>query len=134
MKLKLPINPIPVVLSDEYIAALKAKPLSKYGNKPQVVDGVRHASKAEQKRDWDLHIMEKRGEIVDLKRQPRFPLVVNGQLICIYISDWSYRIVLGTGEPGHLIAEDRKGFQTRDFKIKFKLAKALHSEIEWRIS
>ncbi len=110
---------------------------NKYGAKPQVVDGIRFASKAEAKRDAELVQMEKAGKISGLKRQPRFPLVVNGQKVCTYVADWAYQEV----EPlsrAHCrlvpVVEDRKGVLTPAFKIKWALAKALHPEIEWRLS
>lgn len=105
---------------------------SKYGAVPTVVEGVRFASKAEAKRDAELRLLERAGDIYDLKRQPRFPLVVNGALICTYVADWSYFDTKGT--VAGYVAEDRKGAITPAFKIKWALAKALHPEIEWRLS
>ena len=109
---------------------------SKYGAVPTVVDGVRFASKSEAKRDAELQLLQRAGEIQKLQRQPRFPLVVNGQRVATYVGDWSYsemRVVKGRPSE-HLVIEDRKGVQTPAFKIKFALAKALHPEIEWRLS
>jgi hypothetical protein len=102
---------------------------SKYRNVPTVVDGVRFASKAEAKRDAELQLLKRAGMIQSLRRQPRFPLVVNGVKVCTYVGDWLY------DEPGgHWVVEDRKGALTPAFKIKWALAKALHPEIEWRLS
>lgn len=114
---------------------------SKYRNKPQVVDGVRFASKAEAKRDAELLLLERAGEIRNLTRQPRFDLVVNGKKVCRYVGDWLYDEDVGpTWNSGireriwQTVCEDRKGVLTPAFKIKFALAKALHPEIEWRLS
>jgi hypothetical protein len=97
---------------------------------------VRFASKAEAKRDAELQLLVKAGEIVDLQRQPKFDLLVGGKKICRYVGDWSY----WEADPKHdhrrlvQIVEDRKGALTPAFKIKWALAKALHPEIEWRLS
>ena len=113
----------------------------KYRNTPVVIDGVRFASKAEAKRDAELCLLERADTIQDLERQPRFPLVVNGVKICTYIGDWSYmefvREKAINGRPRFSmkrVVEDRKGVQTPAFKIEWALAKALHPEIEWRLS
>jgi hypothetical protein len=103
---------------------------SKYRNVPTVVDGVRFASKAEAKRDAELQLLAKAGQIFALRRQPRYPLVVNGVKVCTYVADWEY---VEKGTPGAIV-EDRKGALTPAFKIKWALAKALHPEIEWRLS
>ena len=113
---------------------------SKYGAIPTTVDGVRFASKAEAKRDAELRLLLRSGEISHLKRQPRFPLVVNGVPICTYVADWQYKDyrVTSTRLHSHMteidVVEDRKGVQTPAFKIKWALAKALYPEIEWRLS
>lgn len=116
----------------------------KYRNQPVVIDGVRFASKAEAVRDGELQLLQRAGEIKDLKRQPRFPLVVAGVKICTYVADWSYQrrtcldgrhhTFASPPAYGSLVVEDRKGVQTPAFKIKWALAKALHPEIEWRLS
>lgn len=111
--------------------------MGKYRNIPVVVDGIRFASKAEAARDAELQLLERAGKICELKRQPKFPLVVNGKKVCTYIGDWQYREVeewRGRPFPTPIIVEDRKGVLTPAFKIKWALAKALHPEIEWRLS
>lgn len=107
---------------------------SKYRNVPTIVDGVRFASKAEAARDAELQLLAKKGKIFSLTRQPRYPLVVNGVKVCTYVADWEYVEKPKPGGPTYTIAEDRKGVLTAAFKIKWALAKALHPEIEWRLS
>jgi len=114
---------------------------SKYKAVPTVVDGVRFASKAEAKRDWELQQLAKAGDIINLKRQPRFPLVVNGVKVCTYVADWQYEEIqvvrpklcraYSVRKP---VVEDKKGFRTKEWALKFKLAKALYPEIDWRTS
>lgn len=110
----------------------RGKKPSKYRNQPVVVDGVRFASKAEAKRDAELQLLCKAGEVMAITRQPRFQLVVNGVKVCTYVGDWQY--VEKRGQEMFLIVEDRKGALTPAFKIKWALAKALYPEIEWRLS
>jgi hypothetical protein len=107
---------------------------NKFNAKPQVVDGVRFASKAEAKRDAELVLLERAGKIAGLRRQPRYRLVVNGVQVCTYVADWEYGERPAAGGVTQTVAEDRKGVLTPAFKIKWKLAKALYPHIEWRLS
>lgn len=108
---------------------------SKFNAQPQVVDGVRFASKAEAKRDAELVLLERADKICLLQRQPKFDLFVNGKKICRYVGDWAYReSAMREAGSAPMIVEDRKGVLTPAFKIKWALAKALHPEIEWRLS
>lgn len=109
--------------------------VNKYRNKPIVVDGIRFASKAEAARDAELQLLQRAGKISRITRQPRFPLVVGGVKICTYVGDWQYYEILdGPKNAVQEVVEDRKGVLTAAFKIKWALAKALHPEIEWRLS
>lgn len=103
--------------------------MSKYGNIKTTIGGEKFDSKREALRHLVLKDMVKHGEIKRLHRQPRFPLKVNGKLICTYVGDWSYFLPCGK----HVI-EDSKGYRTREFINKWKLCKALYPEIEWRLS
>lgn len=100
----------------------------KYGAVATVVDGVRFASKKEARRDAELKLMERAGKISMLHRQRSFDLCVNGIKICRYVGDWGYV------ENHKAVVEDAKGVQTPAFKLKWKLAKALYPDIEWRLS
>lgn len=106
---------------------------SKFNAKPQVVDGVRFASKAEAKRDAELVLLERAGKIDTLERQPVFPLVVNGVKIGRYTGDWKYN-----EEINHrvwCVVEDRKGFSKGEaFRLRWKLVQALYPGYVWRLS
>jgi hypothetical protein len=93
----------------------------KYRNRPCVVDGIRFDSIAEAKRFNELKLFVAAGEISNLELQPKFPLVVNGGLVCVYIADFSY------SERGYRVVEDVKSPVTRtaQYRIKVKLLKAL---------
>lgn len=112
----------------------KRKAGTKYGNVPTMVDGVRFASGSEAKRDAELQLLARAGLIFALRRQPRYPLIVKGVKVCTYVGDWEYVEKDVPGGPTITVCEDRKGVLTPAFKIKWALAKALHPEIEWRLS
>ena len=116
---------------------------SKYGNRKVTKNGETWDSVREYERHLILLDMQKRGEIKNLKRQPRYKLKVGPVLVCTYVPDWSYLIpggalhITGGGRVvpcGKEVCEDAKGFQTREFKLKWKLAQALYPEIDWRLS
>lgn len=95
------------------------KRASKYGAKAVVVDGERIASKAEARRWAELRVLERAGEIADLKRQPRFPFKLNGDLMFTYIADFDYR-----DKAGRRVVEDVKGVATPLYKLKKKIIEA----------
>jgi len=94
----------------------------KYKNKPCVVAGVWFASGKEAGRYQELLLLEKAGEISHLKRQVNFPISVEGELICTYRADFTYR-----DKDGNDVVEDTKGYRDpkdlayRLFKTKAKL-------------
>ena len=96
----------------------------KFGAVPTVVEGIRFASKKEAKRWAELKLLERAGEIVDLEHQVKYPLVVNGQLVCSYICDFRYAWKHGGGQ----VVEDVKSgpTKTREYRIKRKLMQAIH--------
>lgn len=121
--------------SKQYKATAKRKK-SKYNAVPQVVNGVRFASKAEATRDAELRLLERANKISGLSRQPRFDLTVNGKKVCRYVGDWAY-FDSEVNNMATLVVEDKKGgkaTQTPAFRIKWALAKALYPEIEWKLS
>lgn len=88
---------------------------SKYGNRRTELNGRTYASKAEAKRAQELQLMERAGEIRDLRYQVRYPLKVNEVAICTYVSDFEYE------QDGAHIVEDVKGHATREYAIKKRL-------------
>jgi hypothetical protein len=101
---------------------------SKYGNVKVTIDGVEFSSKKEAARFGALRLMERAGEIQQLELQPKFPLKVNGKLVCSYVGDFAYRWVTPLGEHDALVVEDVKSPITRKnraYRIKVKLLAAL---------
>ena len=115
--------------ADLAIADLTKKP-SKYRNRKVVKNGETFDSVREYERHLALRDMQKRGEIVGLKRQPVVRLVVCGSPICKYIPDWEYF----DPKIQRYVYEDAKGTQTPEFKLKWKLAQAILPGFVWRLS
>lgn len=99
---------------------------SKFGNKKYSIDGIKFDSKKEADRYCELRMLERAGQISDLKLQVPFILIpaqyreVNGKNKCVeractYIADFVYT------ENGERVVEDVKGFKTETYKIKRKL-------------
>lgn len=81
-----------------------------------VIDGLRFASQREGRRYQELCLLQKAGEITNLQCQVRFPLPVNGDLVCTYVADFTYRT-----KEGIDVVTDAKGVMTDVYKIKKKL-------------
>lgn len=62
-------------------------------------------------------------QVVDVKRQVHIPMVVNGHLICKYIVD--FVVTYGDGRVQY---EEVKGFETKIWKIKEKLFRAIYPD------
>jgi hypothetical protein len=80
-------------------------------------------SKKEYSRYQELLLLQKAGEIRELKRQVRFTFTVNNVKICTYVSDFTYI------ENSKYIVEDVKSSITRKlptYRIKKKLLLALN--------
>lgn len=104
----------------------------KYGNKPTLVGAEVLDSAKEADRYQDLLLEEKAGTIRNLKRQTRFPLVVNERLICTYRCDFDYeREIKGVWRR---VIEDPKGVKPKDFKLKWELCQALFPHYVWVLS
>ena len=111
---------------------------SKYGAKKTEVDGIQFDSQKEARRYSQLKLLERTGEISDLRRQVKFVLIpaqrepdrvgkrggrIQGKLLereVAYIADFVYI------ENGEMIVEDAKGFRTKEYVIKRKLLLWVH--------
>lgn len=97
----------------------KTKTRGKYNAQKTEVDGIVFDSKLEAQRYSTLKILEKAGEISNLRMQVEYPLEVNGMLICKYYADFVY--IQGEKE----IVEDAKGMRTKEYILKRKMMKAI---------
>ena len=100
---------------------------SKYRAKKVTVNGITFDSKREANRYQELLLLERAGQITDLKRQVKFELIpsqkVDGKVVeraCTYVADFAYKL------QGQCIVEDTKGFKTKDYIIKRKLMLYIH--------
>lgn len=110
----------------------------KYGNKKIALgDGTKFDSKKEYARWLELQVLERAGQITELRRQVKFVLIPtqyeeherygktgkrlkDGRKLleqeCSYIADFAYRDALG-----QTVVEDAKGVKTKEYIIKRKL-------------
>lgn len=95
--------------------------MSKYRNKPTIIDGIRFMSQKEGARYLELKQLEKVGLIQDLELQPVFDCRINNAKVCKYLADFRYRDT----KTQEQIVEDVKGFKTVVYRLKKKLVKAL---------
>ena len=91
---------------------------AKYGNTKVEIDGMPFDSKREAARWRELRLLERAGEISDLRRQVRYELVpkMPGERPVDYIADFVYR-----DKDGNEVVEDVKGVRTPVYVIKRKL-------------
>ena len=107
--------------------------MNKYKNKKTQVDMYVFDSIAESKRYKELVLLERAGQIKNLKLQPKFELQPsykkNNRTIraITYKADFSYL------EDDKLVVEDVKGFVTKEFKIKEKMFNYIYKDLELKI-
>ena len=98
--------------------------MRKYRNQKISMGDHTFDSKKEMNRFLELSLLQKAGEIKDLRCQVKFVLIpaqrdpLTGKLLereCAYMADFVYQ------EDGRNVVEDTKGFRTKDYIIKRKL-------------
>jgi len=113
---------------------------AKYGNNKIVIGDNTYDSMKEYRRYLDLLMLEKAGEIKDLRRQVKYILIPaqrepdtvgkrggikKGKLLereVAYFADFVYMDV----KTGELVVEDTKGIRTTEYIIKRKLMLYVH--------
>lgn len=103
---------------------------SKYGAQKTEYDGIVFDSKREAMRWRELALLQRAGEITDLRRQVKFILVPaqvdeNGKIAeraVSYVADFVYSDM----RSGETVVEDAKGMHTREYIIKRKLMRYVH--------
>lgn len=119
--------------------------MAKYKNKKVHVNGIQFDSQKEAKRYMVLLDMQSQGLISNLRTQVKYVLIPaqreftneiytkgrnkgcykKGKLLereCSYIADFEYF----DKQAGKMVAEDTKGFKTKDYTIKRKLMLHVH--------
>jgi hypothetical protein len=102
---------------------------TKYGNVAVVVDGIKYASQAEERRHSELKLLQRIGWIEDLRLQvpfeiaPACELYGKKSIARVYRADFTYKIV----KTGELVVEDVKGVRTDLYILKRHLMKVVHN-------
>lgn len=101
--------------------------MNKYRSRKYTINGIVFDSKKEAYRWSELVLLQKAGQVTDLKRQVKFELIpsqrVDGRVAeraCTYVADFVYK------RNGKTVVEDTKGFKTKDYIIKRKLMLWVH--------
>jgi len=108
------------------------KQRSKYNAKKTLVDGIIFDSAAEAYRYKELKLLEKAGEICDIRLQVPYTFSLKGKKIFTYYADFVYAkyrqhaLALVIPLPPELIIEDVKGMKTAIYRLKKKLIEAQH--------
>ncbi len=94
------------------------------GIEKRTEDNITFHSDKECQRYRELRANLRAGIIKELRLQPKFPLIVNGQKVCTYIADFSYQDL--DGKP---VIEDVKGARTALFIVKSNLFHACYPDL-----
>ena len=114
---------------------------SKYHNETVEVDGIRYDSKNEMLRHNFLKMMERAGEISELRYHVKFTLFPKGSTELIRMPDgtevelkkydrehWYEADFVYKNKRGEMIVEDFKGFETEEFKRKRIIFNAIYHQ------
>lgn len=94
---------------------------NKFGAKRSEYDGIRYDSKKEAAYAEQLDMLKRGGAITGWRRQVRVDLSIHGKHIAFYKVDFEV-----THNDGHLELIEVKGFETREWQIKWKLLEAIY--------
>jgi hypothetical protein len=101
--------------------------MSKYGAKKTVVDGITFDSQAEARRYGQLKLLERAGEISQLRLQVQYILLERTRIHGKYVQPKSYVAdFVYVDKDGKEVVEDVKGFRTAVFMLKRHLMKAMY--------
>lgn len=103
----------------------KAGKKNKYNATKIDFNGYRFDSKLEARVYEDLLFQLNAGDLKEIQRQVKIPLMVNGVLICTYICDFKT-----VDKHGQVTYVEAKGLEMPVFKMKLKLFMALLPEID----
>jgi hypothetical protein len=111
-------------LSRQEAKALLSKPKrSKYGATKTMIDGIVFDSKREAAYYSELKIREKAGEVSGMALQRPFPIIINGQSVGKFLSDFAF---IDHTQEDRLRVIDVKGFDTPLSRFKRKCVEAFY--------
>lgn len=106
---------------------------NKFRAKPTLVDGIRFDSRKEARRYQELRLLERAGEIKDLKLQEAIflqgqkgPLLTRTGRKMRLTVDFFYTCA-ATGDP---VYEDTKGVRTKDYEVRKAVVEAMGYKIK----
>ena len=94
---------------------------NKYHAQRVQLDGHWFASKREAKRYAELRLLEKLGDLTNLRLQVHFPVLINGIKVFTYIADFTY-----SDRDEIDCVEDAKGMRTEIYRLKKKCVEAMY--------
>lgn len=100
----------------------------KYGNVSSTYNGHTYHSMKEANYAAELDIRVKVGELDHWERQVPIELRVNDQKICTYTIDF-----VEYDTRGNVMYTEIKGFETAEWRLKWKLFDAIHPEWEKQV-
>lgn len=102
--------------------------MTKYHARKTALDGMEFDSRREAQRYAELKLLQRAGEITDLRTQVRYTLIPaqkkpsgGTERACTYTADFVYR-----DKAGREIVEDAKGMRTQQYIIRRKLMLWVH--------
>jgi hypothetical protein len=108
----------------------RTKTRNKYGAKKTVVGDITFASKKEANRWMELQLLERAGEITNLRRQVKVelmgqhrPLYTRTGRKMKYTADFAYI------ENGVEVLEETKGYASRDYEVRVAVVRAMGLEV-----
>lgn len=103
--------------------------MTKYHSRKAIVDGVEFDSRREANRYAELKLLERAGEISDLRMQVKYTLIPvqkkpsgGTERACTYTADFVYT----DNSTGKETVEDAKGMKTQQYIIRRKLMLYIH--------
>lgn len=97
----------------------------KYRNKKTVLDGFTFDSQKEANRYLIYKDEKERKRILDFKMQVKYKFIINGQLVCSYVSDFVIKHLDGRTEVIDVKSEATRKLPV--YRIKKKLMKAIYN-------
>lgn len=105
-----------------------ARRRGKYNARAAKYNGQRYHSKREAEYAAELDLRVRAGELKSWRRQVKMPIVVNGSRICSYTIDF-----VETPPSGDEIYTEIKGFETPEWKLKWKLFEVVYPALKKQV-